>query len=75
MDASLIDLDGSFSYLVATPDALGFAKDRFAFKPLLLTETDDFVAVATEEIAIRSAFKGTYEVREAQAKEVGIWQR
>ena len=75
LDASLIDLDGSFSYLVATSDALGFAKDPFAFKPLLFTETDHFVAVATEEIAIRAAFAGTYEVREAQAKEVRIWQR
>lgn len=75
LDASLIDLDGSFSYLAATQDALGFAKDPFAFKPLLVTETDNFVAVATEEIAIRSAFEGTYEVREAQAKEVRIWQR
>ncbi|MCZ6681178.1 MAG: glutamine phosphoribosylpyrophosphate amidotransferase [Candidatus Poribacteria bacterium] len=75
LDASLIDLDGSFSYLVATPDAIGFAKDPFAFKPLLFTETDTFVAVATEEIAIRSAFDGAYEVREAQAKDVRIWQR
>ena len=75
LDASLIDLDGSFSYLAATPDAIGFAKDPFAFKPLLFTETDDFVAVATEEIAICSAFEGVYKVREAQAKEVRIWQR
>ena len=75
LDASLIDLDGSFSYLVATPDAIGFAKDPFAFKPLLFTETDNFVAVATEEIAIRAAFENAYEVREAQAQDVKIWQR
>ena len=75
LDASLTDLDGSFSYLVATPDAIGFAKDQFAFKPLLFTETDDFVAIVTEEIAIRSAFEGPYEVREAQAKDVQVWQR
>ena len=75
LDASLTDLDGSFSYLVATPHAIGFAKDQFAFKPLLFTETDDFVAVVTEEIAIRSAFEGTCEVREAQAKDVGLWER
>ena len=75
LDASLIDLDGSFSYLVAIPDALGFAKDPFALKPLLFTETDNFVAVATEEMAIRAAFEGTYKVHEAQAKEVRIWPR
>jgi methylamine---glutamate N-methyltransferase subunit A len=34
----LADIDGSFSYLAATPQALGFAKDPFALKPLLVTE-------------------------------------
>ena len=75
LDASLTDLDGSFSYLAATEDYIGFAKDPFAFKPLLFTETDDFVAVATEEIAIRSAFGDACDVREAQAKDVSVWQR
>jgi len=73
--ASLRDLDGSYSYLAATEDALGFAKDPFALKPLLVAETEQFVAMATEEIAIRAAFPGTYEAREAQAKEVRVWQR
>jgi glutamate synthase domain-containing protein 1 len=80
MHASLIDLDGSFSYLAATADEVGFAKDPFALKPLLVAETDTFVAIATEEIAIRAAFAddgqgGAYRVREAQAKEVRVWQR
>ena len=60
--------------------AFGFAKDPFALKPLLVTETDNFVAIATEEIAIRAAFADDgngqpYQVREAQAKEVRVWQR
>jgi glutamine phosphoribosylpyrophosphate amidotransferase len=50
-------------------------KDPFALKPLVMTETDAFVAVATEEIAIRSAIPGKYSVREAQVKEVRVWQR
>jgi glutamine phosphoribosylpyrophosphate amidotransferase len=75
MDASMQDLDGSFSYLVATPDEFGFAKDPFAFKPLLFAQTEGFVAVATEEIALRAAIGGEYEVREAQAGEVRVWQR
>ncbi|MBI2504112.1 MAG: glutamine phosphoribosylpyrophosphate amidotransferase [Candidatus Latescibacteria bacterium] len=75
MDASMRDLDGSFSYLVATPDEFGFAKDPFAFKPLLFAQTGRFVAVATEEIALRAAIGGEYEVREAQAGEVRVWQR
>jgi len=75
LEASLTDLDGSFSYLVSTPDSIGFAKDPFSFKPLLFTETDDFVAVATEEVAIRSALPGSYTVHEAQSKEIRIWQK
>ena len=75
LEASLTDFDGSFSYLVSTPDSIGFAKDPFAFKPLLFTETDDFVAIATEEIAIRSVFSGSYTVRESQSKEIRIWQK
>jgi len=80
MHASMVDFDGSFSYLAATADVFGYAKDPFALKPLLVTETDSFVAIATEEIAIRAAFADDgqgrpYQVREAQAKEVRVWQR
>jgi glutamate synthase domain-containing protein 1 len=75
MRASLQDFDGSFSYLAATADAVGFAKDPFGLKPLVYAETDAFVAVATEEIAIRTAFEGHYQVKEAQVNEVRVWQR
>ena len=74
LQASLVDLDGSFSYLVSTPDALGYVRDPFALKPLLYAETDTFVAIATEEIAVRSAFEGIYEVQETPAKDVRLWQ-
>jgi glutamate synthase domain-containing protein 1 len=75
LEGMLRDLDGSYSCLVATERQLGFVKDPFALKPLVMTETDEFVAVATEEIAIRAALPGKYSVREAQVKEVRVWQR
>jgi glutamate synthase domain-containing protein 1 len=75
LERMLRDLDGSYSCLAATERQLGFVKDTFALKPLVMTETDDFVAVATEEIAIRSALPGLYSVREAQVREVRVWQR
>jgi len=75
LERMLRDLDGSYSCLVATERQLGFVKDPFALKPLVMTETDDFVAVATEEIAIRTALPGVYSVREAQVREVRVWQR
>jgi methylamine---glutamate N-methyltransferase subunit A len=75
LDAMLRDLDGSYSCLVATESDLAFVKDPFALKPLVFAETDKFIAIATEEIAIRSAVPGDYVVREAQVKEVRVWQR
>ena len=45
---SLDDLDGSFTYLVSTDQGMGSAKDPLALKPLVLMETDDVVALASE---------------------------
>src|ERR1700680_3392705 len=71
----LIEFDGSYSCLAATSGQLGFVKAAYAFKPLLVAETDRFVALANEEIAIRAQLPGTYRVREADVKEVRVWQR
>ena len=35
LKTSLADLDGTFSYLVATKDAIGYAKDKLAAKPMV----------------------------------------
>ncbi|HUG81211.1 MAG TPA: hypothetical protein VML01_06085 [Bryobacterales bacterium] len=71
---ALVDWDGSFSCLVSTADAMGFVKDSFAHKPLLFGETDEFAAVATEEIAFRTEFSNDFRVREAGAREVKVWR-
>ncbi len=75
LDGVLRDMDGAFSCLAVTSTEMGFVKDPYAFKPLVVAETDDFVAVATEEIAIRSAIPGDYKVSEAQVEEVRVWSR
>jgi glutamate synthase domain-containing protein 1 len=64
MADSIADLDGSFNYLVAAPEGLGIVRDPHGFKPLMLAETDEFVAVATEEIALRRALPSDYRVVE-----------
>ena len=43
---------------MVSTEGLGVVRDRFGFKPLVLVETDEFVAVATEEIALRRALPG-----------------
>jgi hypothetical protein len=64
MADSIDDLDGAFNYLVASPEGLGIVRDRYGFKPLMLAESPGFVAVATEEIALRLALPGDYRVFE-----------
>jgi glutamine phosphoribosylpyrophosphate amidotransferase len=70
---SLDDLDGTFTYIVSTRDGLGYAKDKWAAKPLVTMETDDVVAIASEEIALRSVFSQEIERVEPQESEVLTW--
>jgi glutamine phosphoribosylpyrophosphate amidotransferase len=64
LEDSLADLDGAYNYLVVAPEGLGVVRDRFGFKPLVIAETDAFVAIATEEIALRRALPGLYRALE-----------
>lgn len=73
MKQSLDDLDGVFTYLVATGAELGFAKDEMAAKPLVLFESDEMVAMATEEIALRQLVGAEIETRDPYECEVQVW--
>ncbi len=75
LEASLDDLDGSFSYLVASGDSMGYARDPFALKPLITIETDDYVAVANEEMAIRAALGGAGVAHEPSGHVSHLWRR
>ncbi len=71
---SIHELDGVFTYVVATSDALGMAKDTMAAKPMVLYESDDFVAMASEEVAIRTIFPHEIDTYDPYEGEVRIWQ-
>ncbi|MCZ6539022.1 MAG: class II glutamine amidotransferase [Chloroflexi bacterium] len=73
LEASLDDLDGTFTYLVSTRDGIGYAKDRWSAKPLVLMETDSVVALASEEVALRSVFTEELDRTEPQEHEVMTW--
>ncbi len=75
MAASLKDLDGSFTYLVATPDFFGYARDPFALKPLLIVETGSYVALANEEVAIRHALGNAGTAHEPSGNVYRLWRR
>jgi glutamate synthase domain-containing protein 1 len=72
--SSLDDFDGSFSYLAASGDCLAYVKDRFGFKPLMVAETDEFVAIATEEIALRKALGRDFVAREPAPGTMKMWR-
>ena len=71
--SSLSDLDGTFTYLVSTKDGLGYAKDQWSAKPLVTMETDDIIAIASEEIALRGVFSQEIDRMEPQNSEVMTW--
>jgi glutamate synthase domain-containing protein 1 len=75
MKDSLAELDGVFTYIAVTGDALGVAKDEMAAKPLVLYESDDVVALASEEIAIRAVIDREIETHDPYEGEVLVWQR
>lgn len=74
MTRSIDELDGVFTYLVATSDKLGMAKDTMAAKPMVLYESDDFIAMASEEVAIRSIFPHEIDTFDPYEGEVRVWQ-
>ena len=74
MRASIEELDGVFTYLVATSDSLGMAKDVMAAKPMVLYESDEIIALASEEVAIRSIFPREIDTFDPYEGEVRVWK-
>ena len=75
MRQSLDELDGVFTYICVTEDALGVAKDEMAAKPLVLYESDDLEALASEEIAIRAIIDHEIDTYDPYEGEVLVWKR
>jgi glutamate synthase domain-containing protein 1 len=50
---SITSIDGVFTFMIADVDGIGFAKDRFAMKPLVTIEEHGELIGATEEQAVR----------------------
>lgn len=73
LDRSLDDLDGTFTYLISTAQGIGMAKDFFATKPLVVSETDEWVAIASEEVALCETFDGALRTYQPPAREVQVW--
>ena len=76
LETSIDDMDGTFSFLVSTKDEIGYAKDRLAAKPMVLYETDDLIAIASEEVSLNRLFPGqALDTREPPPGTCGTWSR
>lgn len=75
LKSSIDDIDGVFTYLVATGEELGMAKDTMAAKPMVLYESDDLVALASEEVAIRTLIPHEIDTSDPYDEEVRVWKR
>src|SRR5258705_13810282 len=75
MRQSLEELDGVFTYMCVTADALGVAKDEMAAKPLVLYESPELVALASEEVAIRAVIGHEIDTYDPYEREVMVWTR
>ena len=71
---SIEEIDGVFTYLVATRDQLGMAKDTMAAKPMVLYESDDLIALASEEVSIRAILPQEIDTYDPYDEEVRVWQ-
>ena len=71
---SITSIDGVFTFMIATPDGIGYAKDRFAMKPLVVIEQAGELAAATEEQAVRRVFVDESDVDNYDGPSLfGIW--
>jgi glutamate synthase domain-containing protein 1 len=76
LKTSIDDMDGTFSFLVSTRDEIGYAKDRLAAKPMVMYETDDLVAIASEEVSLNRLFPGrALDTREPPPGTYDTWSR
>ena len=75
LEKSITDLDGVFTYLIATATQVGTAKDKWAIKPLVAVEENQNMAVGTEEQAVRKVYREEVEVRNLDGpSEFTTWQ-
>lgn len=74
LSKSITSIDGVFTFMIARTDGIGFAKDRFAMKPLVVINQDGGLAAATEEQAVRRVFADESDVINYDGPSLtGIW--
>lgn len=75
LEKLLSDIDGTYTFLVATPDKVGLVRDKFAAKPAVIYESMDKIAIVSEYRALLQLtdFDTAAAIREPDAGEVNVW--
>jgi len=75
LEKLLHDIDGTYTFLVATPDKVALVRDQYAAKPAVIYETEEMVAIASEYRALLTLpnFDPTVPLREPDAGEINVW--
>ena len=72
--SSIESIDGVFTYMIADETRIGFAKDRFAMKPIVAIEDQGSLAAATEEQAVRRVYHAEHQTVNYDGPSLmGIW--
>jgi glutamine phosphoribosylpyrophosphate amidotransferase len=51
---SVKEMDGPFTYIIATPNEVGIVKDKLALRPGTIYESKDVFAAASEKVALEA---------------------
>jgi glutamine phosphoribosylpyrophosphate amidotransferase len=65
-------MDGIYCIIAATPEQIGFCKDKLGIKPLLVSETDKYILMGSEQIEFSAVSEGIY-ADEMEPGEVRVW--
>lgn len=71
----LNDIDGTYTFLVATSDKIALVRDKFAAKPAAIYETPEMIAIASEYRCFLNLlhYNPNAKIFEPDAGEIKIW--
>jgi len=74
LTSTIDSVDGCFTYVAMHGNEIALVKDRYAAKPMVVAENDDFIAIASDAWAICEGVQREVNVHEPGAGTVSTWR-